>query len=75
MKLEPGDILKCKNVYFVFTGHDLNAFQFYGMGGKRFRVIEKKELEGFELAGHILPGKGILKRFDEFIKEQRNEVS
>lgn len=51
------------------------VFQFYGMGGKRFRVIEKKELEGFELAGHILPGKGILKRFDEFIKGQRNEVS
>lgn len=69
MKLEPGDIISCGNHYFVFHGYDLNALQFYGMGGKRFRI--KKEYMGrlsdFTHVGKIKPGRGIQKRFAEFL--------
>lgn len=70
MKLEPGDIISEGSHYFVFHGYDLNAFQFYGMGGKRFRVTKEDmgRLSDFVVVGHIQPGKGIQKRFAEFLE-------
>lgn len=68
MKLEPGDIISEGNHYFVFLNYDLNAFQFYGMGGKRFRISKNDmgRLRDFGVVGHIQPGKGIQKRFADF---------
>ena len=70
MKLEPGDIISVGNHYFVFLNYDLNAFQFYGMGGKRFRVIKEDmgRLSDFVVVGHVQSGKGIQKRFAEFLE-------
>lgn len=70
MKLEPGDIISEGNHYFVFHGYDLNAFQFYGIAGKRFRISKNDmgRLRDFVVVGHIQPGKGIQKRFAEFLE-------
>lgn len=69
MKLEPGDIITFGKGYFVYIGFDLNAFQFYGIGDTRFRISKDDmwKLENAWVAGKIKPGKGIKKRFIEFL--------
>ncbi len=70
MKLEPGDIVSKGKDYFVFYGYDLNVFQFFGMGGKRFRIIKTDigRLDDFVRVGKIKPGNGTQKRLKEFLE-------
>lgn len=72
MKLEPGDVITFGKEYFVYIGYDLNAFQFYGIGDTRFRVSKEDlfKLDGATVIGKVKPGKGIRKRFVEFLQAQ-----
>lgn len=68
-KLEPGDVIILGNGYFVYIGFDMNAFQFYGVGDQRFRVMKDDvyKLDGLTIVGKIKPGRGIRKRFTDFL--------
>lgn len=71
MKLEPGDIITFGKEHFVYIGYDLNAFQFYGIGDTRFRISKEDmfKLDGATVIGKVKPGKGIRKRFTDFLYE------
>lgn len=75
MKLESGDIISKGNHFFVFLNYDLNAFQFYGTDGKRFRITKENmaQLDDFIRIGKVKPGKGIQKRFSEFLEGMKQD--
>lgn len=68
-KLEPGDVVTFGKEHFVYIGFDLNAFQFYGIGSKRFRISKDDmyKLDNVTIVGKVKPGKGIRKRFVDFL--------
>lgn len=73
-ELERGDIVKHGDKYYVFHGFDLNAYQFYGENGTRFRLMSGLEIpNGLTYVGHVASGRGVLKRFAEFLKDLRSK--
>ena len=68
-KLEPGDVVTFGKEHFVYIGFDLNAFQFYEIGSKRFRISKDDmyKLDNATIVGKVKPGKGIRKRIVDFL--------
>lgn len=72
--LERGDIVSHEGKYYVFHGFDLNAYQFYGEYGTRFRLLGGLEIpNGLTYVGHVAPGRGVQKRFAEFLEDLRSK--
>ena len=71
--LERGDIVEHGGKYYVFHGFDLNAYQFYGEFGTYYRILGGLDIpSGLTYIGHVSPGRGVRKRFAEFLKDLRS---
>ena len=72
--LERGDIVEHGGKYYVFHGFDLNAYQFYGEFGTYYRILGGLDIpSGLTYVGHVSPGRGVRKRFAEFLKDLRSK--
>ena len=72
--LERGDIVMHDGKYYVFHGFDLNAYQFYAEFGKHDRTLAGLDIpSGLTYIGHVSPGRGVRKRFAEFLKDLRSK--
>lgn len=72
--IEPGDVFERGGIYYVYNGYDFNQYNFYIDTGRNLRAYERDKMVGFKKVGHVQPGRGIKKRFAEFVKDLKAGV-